>query len=91
MAFDMMTFVNLVFALAILALGMWNFLKSKNAVSLYVGVGFGLFGVSHLMTLAGLAVSLSQSLVVFRTVGYMSVILGLYVAMKPAPKPSKKK
>jgi hypothetical protein len=87
MAFDMMTLVNLLFALAIFALGAWNYMKAKNVLTLYVGVGFGLFAVSHLAGLAGLSSALELPLVVVRVVGYCSVILGLYTAMREEAKP----
>ena len=89
MAFDMMTAVNFVLAIIILAMGVLNFVKKKEAVSLYVGVGFGFFAVTHLLTLEGMASSLSLALAAIRAIGYMSVVLGLYIALKPAAKKKK--
>ena len=64
----------------ILAMGVLDFVK-KGAVSLYVGVGFGLFVVSHPLAIAGYAADLVLPLVV----GYMPVVLALYIWMKEAP------
>lgn len=50
---------------------------------LYVGIAFGLFGVSHLMTLLGLKDALEIVLIVVRTLAYLLVAFALYtVAFK---------
>ena len=41
--------VNLVLCIVILALGIWGYYRKKNDFTLYVGIAFGLFGVTHLM------------------------------------------
>jgi hypothetical protein len=52
-------------------------------VPLYVGTAFGLFGVSHLMTLLGLREALKTVLIVIRTLTYLLVAFALYtVAFK---------
>ncbi len=91
MTFDMMTAINFVLAVIILAMGVLNYSKKKEVVSLYVGVGFGFFAVSHLLTLVGMGTSLALPLAVVRTIGYMSIIIGLYIAIKPMAKPAAKK
>ena len=52
------TVINLVLTTVILILGIWAFVKRKSDIALYVGIAFGLFAVSHALTLAGLAASL---------------------------------
>ena len=45
------------------------------SVSLFIGIAFGLFAVSHALTLAGLAKSLEALLIVVRTIGYLLVMV----------------
>jgi hypothetical protein len=42
-------------------------------VSLYIGIAFGLFAVSHALTLAGLAENLEPLIISIRTIGYLLV------------------
>jgi uncharacterized membrane protein (UPF0136 family) len=71
------TIINLVLTTVILILGIWAFVKRKSDVALYIGIAFGLFAVSHALTLAGLAASLETLLIVVRIIGYLLVIVAL--------------
>ena len=71
------TITNLILTTIILALGIWAFVKRKSDVALYVGIGFGLFAVSHALTLAGLAASLNTFIIIIRIIGYLLVIWAL--------------
>jgi len=84
------TIVNLVLTSVILILGIWAFFKRKADiasksgkaiaipdVALYIGIAFGLFAVSHALTLAGLAKSLELLIIVIRIIGYLLVIFAL--------------
>jgi len=71
------TIINLVLTTVILALGIWAFVKRKSDVALYIGIGFGLFAISHALTLAGLAASLDTFVIVIRIIGYLLVIFAL--------------
>jgi uncharacterized membrane protein (UPF0136 family) len=71
------TSVNLVLCIVILALGIWAYVKKKWDVPLYIGVAFGLFGVSHTLTLMGLAASLDAFVIVIRVIGYLLVVVAL--------------
>ena len=71
------TIINLVLTTVILALGIWAFVKRKSDVALYIGIAFGLFAVSHALTLAGLAATLETLLIVIRTIGYLLVIVAV--------------
>ncbi|MFH1697058.1 MAG: hypothetical protein ABH854_04085 [Candidatus Diapherotrites archaeon] len=75
---DPMYLVNLVLCVVILFLGWMGYKKSKKAVPLYVGIGFALFGVSHLATILGMKESLETVLIVVRTLGYLVVAFALY-------------
>jgi len=44
-------------------------------VSLYIGLAFGLFAVSHSLTLAGLAGRLEAFVITIRIIGYLLVIV----------------
>jgi uncharacterized membrane protein (UPF0136 family) len=77
---DTITFVNLVLCIIILIFGIIGYQRSKNQVVLYVGVAFGLFGLSHLATLLGLKTSLNVALIVIRTLAYLLVTYALYLA-----------
>jgi hypothetical protein len=82
------TIINLVLTTVILILGIWAFFKRKSdiaargskaiaipEVSLYIGIAFGLFAISHALTLAGLAVSLQTIIIVIRVSGYLLVMV----------------
>jgi uncharacterized membrane protein (UPF0136 family) len=71
------TIINLVLTTVILILGIWAYVKRKSDVALYIGIAFGLFAVSHALTLAGLAASLDAFLITIRVVAYLLVIFAL--------------
>jgi uncharacterized membrane protein (UPF0136 family) len=77
MAWDPIVTVNLVLCIVIFALGIWGYTKKKSDVSLYVGIAFGLFGVSHLVTLLGLAGGLQAPLIAVRLIAYLLVVFAL--------------
>jgi uncharacterized membrane protein (UPF0136 family) len=70
--------VNLILCIAIVLLGYWGYQKKKNPVSLYVGIAFGLFGISHLATLMGQRAALGDVLIIVRLVAYLLVVFALY-------------
>ncbi len=76
----MLTAVNLVLAVTIFVLGYIGYTryKSKGRMPLYIAIAFGLFGISHLATLLGLADTLNIILIIVRTLGYLTVIYALY-------------
>jgi hypothetical protein len=70
--------VNLVLCVVILLLGYWGYRKRRTVVPLLIGVAFGLFGISHLLTLFGLAGDWASLLIVIRVLAYLTVIFALY-------------
>jgi uncharacterized membrane protein (UPF0136 family) len=78
MTWDPVTTTNFVLCIIILALGIWAYVKKKNDVPLYIGIAFGLFAVSHLMTLLGLAAGLTAFLITIRIIAYLLVVFALY-------------
>jgi len=74
---------NLVLCIIILVLGGLGYKKSRNKLPLYIGIAFGLFGISHLATLLGLKETLTTVLIIIRTFAYLIVAFTLYrVAFK---------
>jgi hypothetical protein len=79
---DPIIFINLILCIIILVLGYLIFKKSGEKLPLYVGVAFGLFGVSHSATLAGLKIPLTLPLIVIRTLAYLLVIYALFMYLQ---------
>jgi ABC-type Na+ efflux pump permease subunit len=77
MVCDPVNITNFVLCIVILALGIWAYVKKKNDVPLYIGIAFGLFALSHLMTLLGLAAGLSVFLIIIRLIAYLLVVAAL--------------
>lgn len=80
---DTITLVNLILCIAIVVLGCIGFREAKDRWPLYIAITFGLFGLSHLLTLVGLKDTLEAFLIAIRTIAYLLVIYTLYrVAFK---------
>ena len=75
---DPVTFINLVLCIVIVILAGLCFKKCRDNLPLYIGGAFGLFGISHAATLAGLKVPLTIPLIIIRTLAYVLVIIALY-------------
>jgi len=73
--------INIILCVVILVFGIWIYNSKKNDFALYVGIAFGLFGVTHLMDILGVPTSLSVLVIVIRLIGYLFVIFALYRAM----------
>jgi len=72
--------VNLVLCIVILTFGLAGYRRSKSAIPLYIGIAFGLFGLSHLASLLGLQKAMEVVLILVRTVAYLIVAFALYLA-----------
>ncbi len=79
-SWDTMTFVNLILCVVILIFGILGYQRSKSQVVLFVGLAFGLFGLTHLATLLGLKDSLNTILIIIRTAAYLLVTYALFLA-----------
>ena len=80
---DTITMVNLILCVIIVVLGCVGFKRVKDKWPLYIAITFGLFGLSHLLTLLGLKDTLEGFLIAIRTVAYLLVIYTVYrVAFK---------
>lgn len=81
--FDPIYVMNLLLCIVIVALGVWACKKkSGDVIPLYVGIGFGLFGVSHFTTIIGYKAALEFPLLAIRTLGYLLVVYALYLYLK---------
>jgi hypothetical protein len=76
---DPVSVLNLLFCILIVILGYWAYRQKENVVALYIGLGFGLFGISHIAVLLG-SQSSEISLLVVRSLGYLVVIFAMYKA-----------
>jgi hypothetical protein len=77
---DTLTFVNLILCVAILAFGIISWQRAKANIGLYVGIAFGLFGLTHLLSLLGTGDTLNTVLIVIRIIAYLLIILALFFA-----------
>jgi hypothetical protein len=80
---DTITLVNLILCIIIVVFGCLAFRKAKDKWPLYVAITFGLFGLSHLLTLLGFKDTLEAFLIAIRTIAYLLVVYTVYrVAFK---------
>ena len=70
--------VNLALCIIIVGLGIWGYSKKRNELSLYTGIAFGIFGISHLMKILGIAEQITVLLIVIRLIAYLLVVFALY-------------
>jgi hypothetical protein len=70
--------INLVLCAVILVFGFMGWRRSGKAFPLYIGIAFGLFGLSHLATILGMAASLEVLLIVIRTAAYLIIVYAVY-------------
>ena len=76
------TFVNLIFCVVILVVGLMTYYKKKNVVALLIALAFGLFGVSHVITLFGCAGTLEGLEIAIRFLAYLLVTIGVFYLFK---------
>lgn len=72
--------LNLVLSIIILALGYLAYTKNNNKLAFSIGAGFGMFALSHLITLFGLGAALASFIILIRVLAYFIVIFALYRA-----------
>jgi hypothetical protein len=72
--------VNLLLCIIILVFGIIAWQRSKNLVPLYIGIAFGLFGLSHLANLLSLNKgALGTALIIDRLLAYLLVTYAVYL------------
>jgi uncharacterized membrane protein (UPF0136 family) len=70
---------NMILCFVIFIYGIITWSRAKSKVALYMGVAFGIFGLSHLATLLSLDIN-SIVRIVVRLVAYLLVIYGMFLA-----------
>ena len=75
---NIFTLVNFVLSFLIFAFGCWAYVKTKNKAPFYIGVAFGLFSLSHLMSLIGIHRDFRDTLILARAFSYFIVLTTLY-------------
>ena len=78
---DPAVLVNLFLCAVILMLGYLVYRKRNSISALFIGVAFGMFGLSHLSTLLGLTLFPEVTFVLLRICGYIFVAAALYVSL----------
>ena len=80
---DVITLINLILCVIIVIFGCIGYKKARVTWPLFLAITFGLFGLSHLLTLLGLKDCLTAFLIAIRTIAYLLVVYILYrVAFK---------
>ncbi len=74
---DPINIINIFLCALIFVLGWWSYQKKKDNTFFFIGIAFGLFGVSHLLTFFGLRESLESLLLIVRIIAYLTVVLSL--------------
>lgn len=75
---DLVLVANLIFSTVIVVLGLRRYQQTEVKAFLFVALGFLMYGISHLATLAGFG-DLKTVLVAVRSLGYIFVIIGLLI------------
>jgi hypothetical protein len=78
---DPAVLVNLLLCLVILVLGYLVYRKRNSISALFIGVAFGLFGLSHMSTLLGQTLFPEVTFMLLRICGYLFVIAALYLSL----------
>ncbi len=75
---DPVYIVNLLLCIVIFVLGYWGYVKRHDLLPLLIALAFGLFGISHIVTILGLAKDLESALIAIRVLAYLLVVFALY-------------
>jgi PAS domain S-box-containing protein len=75
---DPVTLINLSFCVVIVLLSGWWNSRTGRRTPLYIGLAFGLFGISHLFVLINLNKPLELALIFIRIAAYAFVTIGLF-------------
>jgi hypothetical protein len=78
---DPAVLVNLLLCIVILVLGYLVYRKRNSISALFIGVAFGMFGLSHLSTLLGQTLFPEVTFVLLRICGYLFVVAALYLSL----------
>jgi hypothetical protein len=85
---DLVSVLNTVLCVIIVILGILVYLRKGQMSALLIGIAFGLFAISHIYTLLGLAASWESAMITARTSGYILVIAALCLFLNSGGKKS---
>ena len=74
--------INTVLCIIIVILGCLTYRKNQKMPALFIGISFGIFGVSHILTMIGFGESLMNFLVAIRAIAYLLVVFALFIMVK---------
>ena len=75
---DPVSLINLSFCIAVVILSIWWCRKTESRTPLFIGLAFGLFGISHFLILTDLNKTFEQVQIVIRVAAYAIVATGLF-------------
>ena len=75
---DPVSLINLAFCIAVVILSGWWCRKTGSRTPLFVGLAFGLFGISHFLVLTNLNKTFEQFQIAVRIAAYAIVATGLF-------------
>ncbi len=70
--------INLILCGVIFVFGLMGWRRSGKVLPLYIAIAFGLFGLSHLATVLGLAAQMEATLIIIRLAAYLIVVYAVY-------------
>ncbi len=73
--------LHLVFSAGVFVLALFAWSKAKSALVLLTGIAFGLFAISHLVVIFGLAESAEGLIILLNVLGYALVLVAYYKEM----------
>jgi len=76
--FDPITVINLLFCIGIVIISVWWQRRAGSLTPMYIGLAFGLFGISHTAVLLDLKAPLEIPLIFVRGAAYVLVFVGLF-------------
>ena len=79
---DPIALLNVFFCIIILIMGVGGYRKTAK-ISLYIGIGFLFFAISHIVTILSLTNDLAYLLLTTRIIGYLTIIYALYKYLNP--------
>jgi len=75
---DLTNGINLLLCIVIILLGYLVYRKQERISALLIGIGFGMFGLSHFTILSGIAFP-EITFILLRVCGYILVAAGLWL------------
>ena len=74
--------INTVLCIIIVILGCLTYRKNQKMPALFIGISFGIFGLSHILTMIGFGESLMNFLIAIRAIAYLLVVFALFIMVK---------